>query len=449
VLGPSGSGKSTLALAIAGLLGRDMPGEWHGSLTVGATDVRVAAPSVTGAVGVVFQDPDRQLVMDTAEDDVAFGLENRSWPAEAMRRRVPVALDEVALAGFERRRPTRLSGGEQQRLALAGVLAPRPGVIVLDEPTANLDPPGVLALRDRLAGLRSQRRATIVLIEHRVDAVWELADRVLALGRDGAPIAFGAPADVLAHADRLRRSGAWLPDARPSRPGLRRTAPAVGDPILTADGLTFAYPGQPPAVAAVGLSVRAGERIALVGRNGSGKSTLGRLLVGLLRPTGGSIRLAGNDPSQLSAQRLARLAGYVFQDPERQFLASSVADEVHLGLRPEEAAASPELLRRLGLPLDRFGARSPYTLSGGEQRRLSLACVLVRHPRLLVLDEPTFGMDRSGFDALLAILRDRMEAGTAVIVATHDRHLVAAFAQRVMEIESGRLVTDRLVGAAA
>jgi energy-coupling factor transport system ATP-binding protein len=126
-----------------------------------------------------------------------------------------------------------------------------------------------------------------------------------------------------------------------------------------------------------------------------------------------------------------------------------VADEVHLGLRPEEAAASPELLRRLGLPLDRFGARSPYTLSGGEQRRLSLACVLVRHPRLLVLDEPTFGMDRSGFDALLAILRDRMEAGTAVIVATHDRHLVAAFAQRVMEIESGRLVTDRLVGAAA
>jgi energy-coupling factor transport system ATP-binding protein len=441
VVGPSGSGKSTLASAIAGLLGRDLPGEWLGSLTVGGTDVRAAAPAVTGSVGVVFQDPDRQLVMDTADDDVAFGLENRAWSRGAMRERVPTALDDVGLPGFERRRPTRLSGGEQQRLALAGVLAPLPGVLVLDEPTANLDPAGALALLDRLGGLRAERRATLVLVEHRVDAVWPLADRVLALGRDGRPVAFGTPHEVMAVADLIRASGAWLPGEEPT-PAVPRGRRGH-DPIVAADGLSFAYPGHPPAVAGISLSVGAGERVALVGRNGSGKSTLGRLLVGLLRPSSGVVRLGGVEPAGLPPAALARLAGYVFQDPERQFLASTVADEVRLGLRPPEESGVRDLMSSLGLPLDAFGERSPYALSGGEQRRLSLACALVRAPRVLVLDEPTFGQDRHGFEALLAILRDRVAAGTAVIAATHDERLVTAFAGRVVEIDGGRVVGDR------
>jgi energy-coupling factor transporter ATP-binding protein EcfA2 len=188
------------------------------------------------------------------------------------------------------------------------------------------------------------------------------------------------------------------------------------------------------------VRIRAGERVALVGPNGSGKSTLGRLLVGLLRPDRGSVRLAGADPVRLAAAVLARQAGYVFQDPERQFLSGTVAEEVRLGLRAEELDRVDELMDGLGLPLSAFGARSPYRLSGGEQRRLSLACVLVRRPDLLVIDEPTFGQDRNGHEALLEILDDRVEAGAAVLAATHDPRFVADFAKRVIPMDAGRLV---------
>jgi energy-coupling factor transport system ATP-binding protein len=356
-----------------------------------------------------------------------------------MRDRVPASLDEVGLRGFERRRPSRLSGGEQQRLALAGVLAPQPSVLVLDEPTANLDPAGTAALIERLARLRAERRATIVLVEHRVEQAWALADRVLALGRDGSPIAFGAPDDVVRRSGALiRDAGAWLPGDRMVG-GSGRRQPVVGPPVVQADALTFAYPGAPPAVVGATLTVAAGERVALVGPNGSGKSTLGRLLVGLLSPSSGRVRLGGADPSRLAPAELARHAGYVFQDPERQFLGSTVAEEVRLGLQPEELRRAEELMVRLDLPFERFGDRSPYALSGGEQRRLSLACALVRQPRLLVLDEPTFGQDRLGFESLLAILRERVDDGVAVLAATHDDRLVGELAGRMVEIDGGRL----------
>jgi energy-coupling factor transport system ATP-binding protein len=188
------------------------------------------------------------------------------------------------------------------------------------------------------------------------------------------------------------------------------------------------------------VRIRSGERIALVGPNGSGKSTLGRLLVGLLRPDRGWVRLEGADPARLPPAVLARQAGYVFQDPERQFLGGTVAEEVGLGLRPDERDRVDDLMTDLGLPLSVFGERSPYRLSGGEQRRLSLACVLVRRPDLLVLDEPTFGQDRNGHEALLSILRDRVDAGAAVLAATHDPRFIADFADRVIPMDAGRLV---------
>ena len=385
--------------------------------------------------------------MERAEDDVAFGLENRGWAPAEMRARVPEALADVGLAGFERRRPAHLSGGEQQRLALAGVLAPRPGLLVLDEPTANLDPPGADALMRRLADVRAARRTTIVLVEHQVELAWPIADRILALAPDGSPLDLGAPDDVLRRSGAaMRAAGIWLPSDRgPDGAGRGASGHATepgesGEPVVEATGVAFEYGGGPPVVDDASLRIRAGERVALVGPNGSGKSTLAQLLVGLLEPDRGTVRLAGADPARLPAATLARKAGYVFQDPERQFLGGTVSEEVALGLKADELGRVDELLNGLGLPLDVFRERSPYRLSGGEQRRLSLACVLVRRPGLLVLDEPTFGQDRRGHEALLAILRDRVEAGAAVLAASHDRRFVADFAERVVEMEAGRLV---------
>jgi energy-coupling factor transport system ATP-binding protein len=387
---------------------------------------------------------------------VAFGLENRGWPLEAMRRRVPEALAEVGLAGLERGRPNRLSGGQQQRLALAGVLAAGPGLLVLDEPTANLDPGGTEAFFDRLSGLRAARAATIVLVEHRMERAWPLADRILALGADGSPIDEGLPGEVVARSgEAMRRAGIWMPAAiesalnraagRPETPaGTAGTADlgVGGRPLAVADGVTFGYERADPVIREVSVQVAEGERVALVGANGSGKSTLARLLVGLLRPDRGRVSLAGDDPWRLHARELAQRAGFVFQDPEQQFIADQVADEVMLGLRPEERPEAEALMDRLGLPLGAFGERSPYSLSGGEQRRLSLASVLVRRPRVLILDEPTFGQDRHGYSGLVEILRERGASGTCLIAATHDPRFVREVTPRAITISDGRVVAD-------
>jgi energy-coupling factor transporter ATP-binding protein EcfA2 len=416
---------------------------------VAGLDPRVAGRGeVARRVGLVFQDPESQLVMERVEDDVAFGLENRAWSREAMVQRVPEAIAEAGLAGLERRRANRLSGGQQQRLALAGVLAARPEIVVLDEPTANLDPAGSAACFERLAGLRAGRSTTIVLIEHHVDAAWPLADLVLAIGRDGAPLDVGPTDAVLRRSgQRMAEAGIWLPADRPAATDTTAAAPAISTsvldgPVVIATDVGFAYERGAPVLAGIDLALGPGERVALVGPNGSGKSTLGRLLVGLLRPTTGRVRLGDSDPARLAAADLARRAGYVFQDPEAGFLADTVADEIMLGLDPAERDAAIEILARLRLPIEAFGGRSPYRLSGGEARRLSLACTLVRHPGLLVLDEPTFGQDRLGYEGLLEILRERLDDGVCLVAATHDQRFVADVASRVVELDRGRIVRD-------
>jgi energy-coupling factor transporter ATP-binding protein EcfA2 len=466
VVGPSGSGKSTLARAMAGLIPREFPGEWRGSLRVG--DLEVAAtepgPAAAALVGIVFQDPASQFVMDRAADDVAFGLENRGWPLDAMRARVPEALGTVGLAGYEERRTGRLSGGEQQRLMIAGVLAPRPGVVVLDEPTANLDPDGAAAVFGHLAELRRGGATTVVLVEHRVELAWPLADVVLALGPDGSPIDLGLPADVLARSgDRMAAAGIWLPgsggrpagayssggrhdrtldDARRARDDGAPGSVTAGDPILELDAVRYTFDHSTPAVRAVDLSIDAGERVALVGPNGSGKTTVLRLAAGLLRPQAGTVRLAGVDPFRLSPPQLAGLVGFVHQDPELGFLADTVSEEVRLGLEPAATGRAAELAERLALPLDRFGSRNPYSLSGGEQRRLSLITALARDPALLLLDEPTYGQDRHGHEALVPILDDVVAEGCAVLEATHDERFVRDTATRRVELDEGWVDAD-------
>ncbi|MEO7230950.1 MAG: ATP-binding cassette domain-containing protein [Candidatus Limnocylindrales bacterium] len=450
VVGPSGSGKSTLAKAIAGLIPRDIPGTWKGSLQVGDLEIATAAPAeVSARVGIVFQDPGSQLVMDRAADDVAFGLENRAWPLDRMRVRVPVALAAAGLAGFEHRHGSRLSGGEQQRLALAGALAPAPGVLVLDEPTANLDPDGADRLFQQLATLKGAGGTTMVLVEHRADLAWPLADLVLALDDDGSPIDLGEPAAVLARSGpRLAREGVWLPSdmsaitRRPRAAASAHPAAASTEPLVSVGEARFGYERAIPVLRSVALDVRAGERVALTGPNGSGKSTLLRLVAGLLRPGVGSVRLAGRDPAHLGPAALASLVGYVFQDPELGFIADTVAEEAELGLDSTGRREAIELLERLGLPPGRFRTRSPYQLSGGEQRRLSLVVALARRPRLLVLDEPTFGQDRRGWESVVQIVDELVGEGTAVLAATHDQAFAARVADRRVEMAAGWIVAD-------
>jgi energy-coupling factor transport system ATP-binding protein len=247
---------------------------------------------------------------------------------------------------------------------------------------------------------------------------------------------------------RIAAAGAWLPEAAGSVGSPARAfADTVGAEVLRATDLRFSFePGQ-AVLRDVSMSGHAGERIALVGPNGSGKSTLGRLLVGLLRPDRGAVRIGDADPAHLGAAELARRAGYVFQDPEHQFLAERVLDEVALGLTTDEQARMPELMDRLHLPLGDFGERSPYRLSGGEKRRLSLACILVRRPAVLVLDEPTFGQDRHGYQELLEILDEHVDAGTCLITATHDERFVRDMAARVIRLDEGWVMADE--GAAA
>ncbi len=443
IVGPSGSGKSTFGLALAGLVPREIRSTMTGSLTVDGVETRAAEPSALAAkVGIVFQDPGSQLVMERVEDEVVFGLENRGWLPEAMRGRVPQVIAEAGLAGLERRRSSRLSGGQQQRLAVAGVLAPEPGCLVLDEPTSNLDPDGAAALFARLADLRAARAVTLVLIEHHIDLAWPLADLVLALDRDGSMIDVGPPAEVLGRSrDRMGAAGTWLPGDGPPTGASLAPGPIASESVVIARGVSFGYEPTAPVLAGVDLEARAGERLALVGANGSGKSTLARLLAGLLRPDRGTVRLGGDDPTRLPSAVLARLAGYVFQNPESGFLRDRVIDEVMLGLSAAERAAAPDVMGRLGLPLEAFGDRNPYRLSGGEARRLSLACTLVRSPDLLVLDEPTYGQDRLGYEALIRILDEQVDGGTALVVATHDRRFVADVATRVITLANGALTS--------
>lgn len=446
LLGPSGAGKSTLLAAVAGLLDDTDSGEQEGSCTVD----RVPAAQARDRTGLVFQDPQTQLVMARSGDDVAFGLENRGVPAPHIWPRVDEALATVGFRYGRDRSTSALSGGEQQRLALAGAVALRPGLLLLDEPTASLDPPGVALVRQALRAVLQATGATMLLVEHRVDAALGLVDRVVVV-LPGQGVLIDGPPDVVfrTHAAELARHGVWVPGwAAPTA----RRANRVGDPLLTTDRVSFRYPGaNQDALSGVDSDVRAGEALALTGDNGSGKSTLSLLLAGLMRPTSGTVRAEPaltddpRPPWRWRARDLVARIGTVFQDPEHQFLTGRVADELAVG--PLRAglgdgaahARAAELMDRLHL--GQLAGANPFTLSGGEKRRLSVATALATAPRVLILDEPTFGQDRRTWAELVTLIGDLRDQGTAAVLITHDRELADAVADRELLLLDGRLST--------
>ncbi|HEV8252279.1 MAG TPA: ATP-binding cassette domain-containing protein [Candidatus Limnocylindria bacterium] len=432
LLGASGSGKSTLLSGLAGLLeGGDLEGE----LLVDGLDPRTARDRM----GIVFQDPESSLVMARAGDEIAFGLENRCVPPSEIWPRVNQALEMVGFP-YGRDRPTdALSGGEQQRLALAAALALDPGLLLFDEPTANLDPGGAALVRGAIGRVLAGGTKTMVLVEHRVAEAVDLVDRVIVLQGGAGVIADGPPAAVFAGlGDELASAGIWVPNhplpRAPARPGPPR------EPMLVADQAGYRFPGERLlAVGPMDVELRSGEALAVVGPNGSGKSTLALLLGGLLRPSIGRVTGAEREPIwRWPARRLARRIGSVFQDPEHQFLTGRVREE--LSLAPPQpgppstqaGARAAELMERLHLAA--LAEANPFTLSGGEKRRLSVATALVGEPGVLILDEPTFGQDRRTAVELLDLLARQRDEGTAICFVTHDLPFAAALADRTLEL---------------
>ena len=434
LLGASGAGKSTVLAALAGLLEPTGGGESEGELHV---DGRIPHDA-RDAIGIVFQDPETQLVMARAGDDIAFGLENHCVATEAIWPRVHRALAQVHFPYPEDRATAALSGGEKQRLAVAGTLALRPRLLLLDEPTANLDPVGAQLVRETLVELRAM---TLVLVEHRVAEALPLVDRVVVIEAGGGVVADGAPREVFArHGARLADLGVWVPGPPPAAPARRMT---FGAEVARADDVAFRYPSAEVwALDGVDVSLRAGEAVAVTGPNGSGKSTLALLIAGLLQPTRGRVALEGIEPWALPARRLITRVGTVFQDPEHQFVTGRVDEELMVGpLRAGRHAADAQQIARdllERLHLGHLAAANPFTLSGGEQRRVSVATALATAPPLLVLDEPTFGQDRRTYAEIVALIAAHCDGGGTAIFATHDENLVASLADRTLQIAGGR-----------
>ena len=445
LLGASGAGKSTMMAGLAGVLGGDEEGEQEGSLTIDGVDAREAR----GRVGLVLQDPDSQIILERLGDDAAFGCENLNVPREEIWQRVRESLDMVGLGGLELGRSTRhLSGGQRQRLALAGVLAMKPGLLLLDEPTANLDPEGVIEVHDAVKKVIETTGQTMVVVEHHIDVWLDLVDRVIVLGRSdadspaGAVIADGKPDEVFAQmGDVLAAGGAWVPGR--AIPDCRPDDETRGETVLSTENLSF---GRGTALGTgINLDFHAGEVTALMGPNGAGKSTMALTLAGLLKPIDGKVLIAdslkpphaGQEPINWKSKELLGRIGMVFQEPEHQFASNFVRDEVAIGPKSmghSEDEANQTADRMLDqMNLTRFAKANPYTLSGGEKRRLSVASMLAAAPKVLVMDEPTFGQDFSTWTEMVKLIAAIRDQGSCVIMVTHDEALVDALgARRVM-----------------
>nr|WP_274636782.1 ABC transporter ATP-binding protein [Microbacterium bovistercoris] len=546
LLGPSGSGKSTLTLALNGLIPHDIPADVTGMVRVGGLDTVETPVSVLSTrVGMVFQDPDAQQVTGTVLDEVAFGPENLRLPVAEVLGRSETALRRVGLWDRRHENPDALSGGGRQRLAIAAALALGSPVLVLDEPTANLDPQGIEEVYAALAEIVASGDRAIVLVEHNLDHAVGFVDRVVVLDAAGRTIAGGPVDDILrARAAELHALGVWLPTsalaaltlrragyaldplpltpaelraaleacpppaprslsetgapaprslsetgapaprslsergtpaprslsersetkrrdiavAGPSSRSLRslaqgpETSPLGPDtsplgpdthPAVSVGGLTLRR-GRTEVLHEVDLDIRAGEFVAVIGANGAGKTSLLHAIAGVTRPPRGTVRIDGRDITRMKPREVTGRIGFVFQNPEHQFVAHTVHDELAYGLRhlprADAEAQIADVLARFGLT-DRADVH-PFLLSGGQKRRLSVGTALVAGAPVLALDEPTFGQDRARADELLDLLARLNADGTTVIVVTHDMQLVTEYASRAVVLGDGRVLAD-------
>jgi energy-coupling factor transporter ATP-binding protein EcfA2 len=516
VLGPSGSGKSTLTLCLDGLIPHLVEGDYSGQVVVAGLVVgQTPVGALARQAGLVFQDPESQFCTLTVDDEIAFGLENLQMPPNEMEGAIDRALAVVRLRGFRGRPLAHLSGGEKQRVALAAVLAMGPRLLVLDEPSANLDPAATAELFEILQALAADRRHTIVIIEHKLDEVIEWVDSVLALDGEGGLLYRGDPRGAFYdHRADLAAAGVWRPQTvelvaslreagwevpgspltvnetaealeatpglterlrvggrgaedtdpaagptpaiglSPSTPAIAPAAPAapaasagVPGPLVAVKDLSFAYRDGHKALDRVSFSIERQGFVAIAGANGAGKTTLGSLLSGVLAPPRGTVFLDGADAATLPAWAVSEMVGYVFQNPEHQFVTSTARGELAYSLSPhgrgehltaEQARSVDEWLERLNLL--QLAQANPFSLSQGQKRRLSVAAMLIRGCPTLILDEPTLGQDAVQSARLMEMMVEFQSAGGTVVMITHDMRMVADYASRVLVLGDGRLM---------
>ena len=466
VVGPSGAGKSTLLRVLNGLVPHFQGGLFGGRVWVAGRDPVALGPQGMGdVVGMVFQDPEASFVTETVEDELVFAMENWGLPPTTMRKRVEEALDLLDIAHLRQRHVSTLSGGEKQRVAIAAAMTLQPRILVLDEPTSQLDPQGAEEVLIALRHLNEDLGITIILAEHRLERVAQYADRVLYLD-DGGEMRLGTPRDVFAHIPlvppliELARTLEWHPLPLTIKEGrrfartlrLRRgSAPPrgrVGEAVLRVEDVWYRY-GEHEALRGVSFTAREGEFIALMGRNGSGKSTLLKAIVGLLAPDRGRVSVRPRRGGT-TWHRVASLddalphMGLVLQNPGRMLFQETVLGEVRFTRRnhglPEDPGAERALLEVLGI--GHLAQRDPRDLSGGERQRVAIAAVLAANPQIILLDEPTRGLDYRQKAALTRVLRELTAQGHTVIMATHDVELVARAADRVLLMAEGEVVVD-------
>ena len=469
--GPSGSGKSTLLRCLNGLVPHFSGGVLVGGVSVAGIDAVRAGPRVLSRqVGFVAQDPEAQAVLDRVEGEIAFALENAAVPPDEMRLRVEEMLDLLDLTPLRDRRLHTLSGGERQRLAIAAALALRPRVLVLDEPTSQLDPQSAEDVLRALVRLNDDLGLTIVLAEHRLERIARYADRLTYL-EAGQVVADGPVRAVLPRLPvappllQLAQALNWQPtpltvkearpfataladgaaaadqaDVPPSAPTVTLAPPAAPS-VLAVSDLRFSYNGH-QTLKDISFSIAPGEAVAMVGRNGSGKSTLLKCIVGVLRGQSGEVRVNGRPTRGRDVADICREVGYLPQNPDDLLFADTVADEVRATLRnhglplpPDEVAAQ---LARLGL--DALAGVYPRDLSVGQRQRVALAAVTATRPRLLLLDEPTRGLDRQAKEALVALWRGWLAEGAALLLVTHDVEMAATIATRTIMLSQGEVI---------
>jgi energy-coupling factor transport system ATP-binding protein len=438
VTGPSGAGKTSLCLAASGILHHEYGGKKEGEVIIdnrGVAEYKTLS-DLAQNVGVVFDDPEAQMIFTTVEEELLSALEHRGLSAKAIEERLSAIMKITYLEELKDRSPHNLSGGQKQRVALAATLALGNEIMILDEPTSELDEHATRRIAKILKNLKDKGK-TLLLIEHKYSHFRDMVDTLVVM-ENGAITAMGSPDDVLEDG-RIR--GMVLPDFST----IRKAAPVPGTamPVITVTNLSHSY-GSVEALHGVNITIRKGEFIAIVGENGSGKTTLVKHFNRLLSPTSGDVTINGRNTRECSIAGLARDVGLVFQNPDHMFFADTVREEIAYGVRnlgiENGDAAIDAALKDAGLA----GSADLYPrwLSRGERQRLAIACVVAMQPGIIVLDEPTTGLD--GYEArdVIEMLRKLQENGHTIVIITHNREIAQHCADRVITMENGRIISD-------
>ena len=467
-------------MLLNGIIPHILGGELEGKVLVDGQDVSESkVQNMAHSVGLLFQDPEWMFATLQVEDEVAFGPENLRQPAQEIAAQVTRSLEYVGMNHLRKNLVWALSGGQIQKLGLAAVLAMAPEIIVLDEPTANLDPATTHAVHELILRLRGEGR-TIILVTKDLDEFMAQADHMILLS-EGCVLAQGTPRSVITeHGSIMLDLGVWLPD--PTEIGLRlkqqgflknksipitvaeavavlqdilfkenppvQKEPALGETLIHAENVQFGYTRKTKTLRGVSFDIHRGEIVAIVGQNGAGKSTLSKMLVGLLKPSSGNLTMFGRKASQWNVQDLANDVALVFQNPEHQFLCDTVHEELAYSLLAQGISDPEEVGKRVKAMLERLNITDsaethPFSLSAGSKRRLGVATMLVGgRARLLIVDEPTYGQDRRLTERLMELINNLRAEGITVIMITHDMRLVDAYVDRAIVMANGEKIFD-------